>query len=44
MLPTNEPVLRLYRATENLGKADKTGSVHKFKNVDEAWKPITLAG
>lgn len=38
MAPTNEPILGLYKATENLGNADKAGMIHKFKNVDEAWK------
>lgn len=37
MSPTNEPILGLYRATENLGHQGR-GAIHKFKNVDEAWK------
>lgn len=38
MAPTNEPILGLYRATENLGKTDTAGKIHRFANVDGAWK------
>ena len=38
MTPTNEPILGLYKATENLGNGGSRGAVHRFKNVDEAWK------
>lgn len=36
-MPKGEPVLGFYKVTENIGKPVK-GSVHRFKNVDEAWK------
>jgi DNA-directed RNA polymerase beta' subunit len=38
MAPTNEPIIGLYKATANLGTGSGAGRVHKFKNVDEAWK------
>jgi DNA-directed RNA polymerase beta subunit len=40
MAPTNEPIIGLYQATKNIanGKATGNGKVHKYKNVDEAWK------
>ena len=38
MTPTNEPIIGLYKATEGLGAGQAKGKVHKFKNVDEAWK------
>ncbi len=37
MVPKNEPVLGLYKATVGLGQSDR-GETKKFKNVDEAWK------
>lgn len=37
MEPKNEPALGLFVATENLG-GPVNGKVHKFDNVDEAWK------
>ena len=37
MAPTNEPIIGLYQATKNIG-VESRGKVHKYKNVDEAWK------
>jgi len=38
MAPTNEPIMGLYKATENLGGSGyKTGNVKKFKTEKEAW-------
>lgn len=37
MEPKNEPALGLFVATRNLG-TKASGKVHKFANVDEAWK------
>lgn len=38
-IPTNEPIIGLYKATENVGKPIPPNAViHKFNNVIEAWQ------
>ena len=37
--PKQEPIIGLYKATENIGKPKPaTAKVHTFNNVEEAWK------
>lgn len=36
--PTREPIIGLYKVTENVGKPHGGAKVHRFPNVDAAWK------
>lgn len=36
--PTREPIIGLYKVTENVGKPQGSAKVHRFLNVDAAWK------
>lgn len=36
--PTREPIIGLYKVTENVGKPQGFAKVHKFPNVNAAWK------
>lgn len=36
--PTREPIIGLYKVTENVGKPHGGVKVHRFPNVDAAWK------
>ena len=36
--PTREPIIGLYKVTENVGKPQGNAKVHRFPDVDTAWK------
>ena len=36
--PTREPIIGLYKVTENVGKPQGNAKVHRFPDVDAAWK------
>jgi len=36
--PSKEPVIGLYKVTENVGKPRGNAPIHKFANVEDAWK------
>ncbi|MCB5270566.1 MAG: hypothetical protein LHW56_01830 [Candidatus Cloacimonetes bacterium] len=36
--PTQEPIVGLYKVTQNLGQAQLGAKAKKFRNVEEAWK------
>lgn len=36
--PTNEPIIGLYKVTENVGKPQGGAKVHRYPNVEAAWK------
>lgn len=38
ILPSNEPVIALFKVTANLGKGPVAGKVHKFASEADAWK------